>query len=122
MKLAAKLTVGLASLAVLALALDGWIQQQHRADLLALDAEKNWRFGQVLQANVETLWRQEGAETAERLVESTNGATPYREILFEWMSELPPDVQQELPMRRETGDLAWRFLPDGSGSQTRYIY
>jgi two-component system, NtrC family, sensor kinase len=122
MKLAAKLTIGLASLAVLALAIDGWIQQHHRADLLALDAEKDRRFGQVLQANVETLWKQDGPEVAERLVESTNKATPHREILFEWASELPPDVQTELPMRRESGDVAWRFLPDGTGSQMRYIY
>jgi two-component system, NtrC family, sensor kinase len=122
MKLAAKLTVGLASLAVLALAVDGWIQQQHRSDLLSLDAEKDWRFAQILQANVETLWKQDGPEVAERLVESTNKATPHREILFAWASELPPDVQTELPMRRESGDVAWRFLPDGNGSQMRYIY
>src|SRR5262245_30079153 len=122
MKLAAKITVGLASVAVLALALDGWIQQQHRNDLLALDAEKDWRFAQVLQANVETLWRQDGPEVAERLVESTNNAIPQREILFVWTSELPPDLQQELPMRRQTGDVAWRFLPDDKGSQMRYIY
>jgi len=122
MKLAAKITVGLAGLAVLALALDGWIQQQHRAELVSLDAEKNWRVAQILQANVETLWKQDGPEVAERLVESTNDATPHREILFAWTSELPPDLQQELPMRRETGDIAWRFLPDGKGSQMRYIY
>src|SRR4030095_15980215 len=98
MKLAAKLTIGLASLAVLALTLDGWIQQQHRSDLLSLDAEKDWRFAQILQANAETLWKQDGPEVAERLIESTNDATPHREILFAWASELPPDVQTELPM------------------------
>jgi two-component system NtrC family sensor kinase len=122
MKLAAKITVGLAGLAVLALALDGWIQQQHRAELLTLDAEKDWRVAQILQANVETLWKQDGPEVAERLVESTNDATPHREIFFAWTSELPSDLQQELPMRRQTGDIAWRFLPDGKGSQMRYIY
>ena len=122
MKLAAKLTVGLAGLAVLALVLDGWMQQQHRGDLLALDAEKDWRFGQILQANVETLWREAGPAVAERLVESTNNATPHREILFQWLAELPADVQTELPMRRMTGDMAWRYLPDASGSQMRVIY
>src|SRR4029453_13571924 len=35
---------------------------------------------------------------------------------------LPPDIQQELPTRRQSGDVAWRFLPDGTGSQMRYIY
>jgi two-component system, NtrC family, sensor kinase len=122
MKLAAKLTVGVAGLAVLALALDGWMQQRRRADLLAFDAEKNWHFGQILQANVETMWRDEGAEVAERLVESTNEATPQREILFQWLDELPADVQAELPMRRLTGDVAWRFLPDSTGSQSRFVY
>src|SRR4029453_17522824 len=121
MKLAAKLTIGFAGLAVLALALDGWMQQRHRDDLLALDAEKDWRFGQVLQANVETMWREEGPEVAELLVESTNNATPQRAILFQWLGELPGDLQVELPVRRLTGDVAWRFLPD-AGSEMRYVY
>src|SRR4029453_16083810 len=106
MKLAAKLTIGFAGLAVLALAFDGWMQQRHRDDLLALDAEKDWRFGQVLQANGETMWRAGGPEVAERRVESTNEATPHREILFQWIGELPGDLQLELPARRLTGDVA----------------
>src|SRR5262245_34844075 len=122
MKLAAKLTVGLAGLAVLALALDGWMQQRRRADLLAFDAERNWRFAQVLQANVETMWREEGPEVAERLVESTNDVTPRWEMQWQWLDELPPDLQAELPMRRSTGDVAWRFIPDSSGSQSRFVY
>ena len=122
MKLAAKLTVGLAGLAILALALDGWMQQRRRADLLAFDAERNWRFAQVLQANVETMWREEGPEVAERLVESTNDVTPRWEMQWQWLDELPPDVQAELPMRRSTGDVAWRFIPDSSGSQSRFVY
>jgi signal transduction histidine kinase len=122
MKLAAKLTIGFAGLAVLALAFDGWMQQRHRDDLLALDAEKDWRFGQVLQANVETMWRAEGPEVAELLVESTNEATPHREILFQWIGELPGDLQLELPARRLTGDVAWRYIPDANGSEMRYVY
>jgi two-component system, NtrC family, sensor kinase len=122
MRLAAKLTIGVAALTVLALALDGWMQQQHRDDLLALDAEKDWRFAQILQVNVETMWRENGPGVAERLVESTNKATPHREILFQWIGELPADVQVELPMRRLTGDVAWRYLPDATGSEMRYIY
>lgn len=122
MKLAAKIAVGLAGLAVLALAIDGWLQQNRRADLVAMDAEKDWRFGRILQANVETMWVEQGTEVAERLVESTNQATPNREILFKPMGELPPDVQAELPMKRMADDVAWRFVPDASGSEMRYIY
>src|SRR5262245_9022935 len=122
MKLAAKIAIGLASLAVLALAIDAWMQQSRRAELLALDVEKDWRFGRILQANVETLWREHGPEVAERLVESTNQATPQRDILFRHMNELPPDLQEELSMKRLADDVAWRYVPDQSGSEMRYIY
>src|SRR5262249_29333989 len=122
MKLAAKLTLGLASLAVLAIATDAWMDQRRRAGLLALGTEKNWRFARVLQANVETLWEENGPGVAERLVESTNDAIPQREILFKWLSELPVDLQQELPAKRTSGDVAWRYLPDPSGSEMRYVY
>jgi two-component system, NtrC family, sensor kinase len=122
MKLAAKLTLSLAGLAVLAIAADAWMDQRRRADLLALDTEKNWRFARVLQANVETLWREDGPEVAERLVESTNDAIPQREILFKWLRELPEDLQAELPAKRLGGDVAWRYLPGGSGSEMRYVY
>lgn len=122
MKLAAKLTLGLASVAVLAIVADAWMDQRRRADLLALDTEKNWRFARVLQANVETLWQEDGAEVAKRLVESTNEAIPTREILFRWLRELPADLQVELPAKRASGDVAWRYLPDSSGSETRYVY
>lgn len=122
MKLAAKIAVGLASLAVFALAIDGWMQQSRRGELLALDVEKDWRFGRILQANVETLWRENDTVVAERLVESTNEATPHRQILFRQLSELPPDLQVELPAKRMADDVAWRFLPDASGSEVRYIY
>src|SRR5262249_195406 len=122
MKLAAKLTLGLASVAVLAIAADAWMDQRRRADLLALDTAKNWRFARVLQANLETLWEENGREVAERLVESTNDAIPQREILFKWLSELPVDLQQELPAKRVSGDVAWRYLPDAAGSEMRYVY
>src|SRR4030095_8182975 len=122
MKLAASLTSGFARLAVLALAFDGWMQQRHRDDLLALDAEKDWRFGQVLQANVETMGRAEGPEGGELLGEATNEATPHREILFQWIGELPGDLQLELPVRRLTGDVAWRYIPDANGSEMSYVY
>jgi len=122
MKLAAKLTLGLATVAVLAIAADAWMDQRRRADLLALDTEKNWQFARVLQANIETLWEENGPGVAERLVESTNEAIPHREILFKWLSELPVDLQQELPAKRMSGDVAWRYLPDGAGSEMRYVY
>src|SRR5262249_35306708 len=122
MKLPANSTLGLAGLAVLAIVADAWMDQHRRADLVALDTEKNWRFARVLQANVETLWEENGPDVAERLVESTNDAIPQREILFKWLSELPLDLQQELPAKRVSGDVAWRYLPDGSGSEMRYVY
>jgi two-component system, NtrC family, sensor kinase len=123
MKLAAKLTLSLASVAVLAIAADAWMDQRRRADLLALDTEKNWRFARVLQANVETLWDENGPEVAERLVESTNEAIPQRDILFKWLSEFPADLQLELPVKRMSEDVAWRYVPDEkSGSETRYVY
>src|SRR5262245_10441652 len=122
MKLAAKLTLSLATLVVIGLAVDAWMDQRRRADLLAMDVEKDWRFGRVLQANVETLWREEGPEVAERLVESTNEAIPSREILFKWLKDLPRDRQEELPAKRLRDDVAWRYQPDPNGSEMRYIY
>jgi two-component system NtrC family sensor kinase len=122
MRLAAKLTLSLASLAVLAIATDAWMEQRRRADLLAMDTDKDWRVARVLQANVETLWQEDGPVVAERLVESTNGATPNREIEFKWLRELPEDLQVELPAKRLRGDIAWRYLPGPTGSEMRYIY
>src|SRR5262245_17555259 len=122
MRLAARITAGLAGLAVLALAVDGWMEQSRRADLLAIGMDKEWRVARVIQANVETLWAEEGAAVAERLVESTNQATPHREILFRWLADLPPDLQAELPAARLREDLAWRYLPGPSGSEMRYTY
>ncbi len=122
MKLAAKIAAGLAALAVLGFALDGWMQQRRRADLLAIGLEKDWRFARILQANTETLWGEHGPEVAERLIESTNQATPQREIHFAPIAELPADLQAELAVKRTQDDVAWRYLPDGSGSETRYVY
>ena len=123
MKLAAKLTLSLAGLAVLAIGVDALMEQRQRAALIALGVQKDWRFAQVLQANVETLWREDGPDVAERLVKSTNDAIPQRDIYFEWLRDMPPDLQAELPGSRLRGDVAWRYLPDGeSGSQMRWVY
>jgi two-component system NtrC family sensor kinase len=122
MKLAVKLTIAVASLTILGFAVDGWMEQRRRADLLAMDAEKDWRFGRVLEANAEMMWREHGQRVAEHLIESTNDATPRREILFVWLRELPPDLRAELPMRHDRGDIAWRYVPDASGSEMRYVY
>jgi len=122
MKLAAKLTLSLASLAVLAIVADAWMEQRRRADLLAMDTAKDWRVARLLQANVETLWQENGPEVAERLVESTNEAIPQREILFKWLYELPEDLRLELPVKRLEGNVAWRYLPGPAGSEMRYVY
>jgi two-component system, NtrC family, sensor kinase len=122
MRLAAKLTLSLASLAVLAILADAWMEQRRRADLLAMDTAKDWRVARLLQANVETLWQENGPAVAERLVESTNEAIPQREILFKWLRELPEDLQVELPAKRLQGDVAWRYLPGPAGSEMRYVY
>ena len=45
MRLAAKLTLSLASLAVLAILTEAWMEQRRRADLLAMDTAKDWRVG-----------------------------------------------------------------------------
>ena len=122
MRLAAKLTLSLASLAVLAILADAWMEQRRRADLLAMDTAKDWRVARLLQANVETLWQENGPVVAERLVESTNEAIPQREILFKWLRELPEDLQVELPAKRLQGDIAWRYLPGPAGTEMRYVY
>ncbi len=122
MKLAAKLTLAVAGVAVFALALDSWMDQRRRADLLAMDVEKDWRMGRILQANVETLWRAQGLETARLLVESTDRAVPTRMIHFVVLADLPPDLQQELPASRQRQDVAWRYRPDETGSEMRFVY
>jgi signal transduction histidine kinase len=97
------------------------MEQNRRADLLSMGMEKRWRRPDH-RANVETMWAEQGAAVAERLVESTNQATPYREIVFRWLDDLPADLQAELPTARLREDLAWRYLPDPSGSEMRYSY
>jgi two-component system NtrC family sensor kinase len=122
MRLAAKLTIAVASLAVLGFALDGWMEQRRRADLLAMDAAKNWQFARVLRVNVEAMWREHGQQVAEHLVESTNGVTPHRDIYFAWLAELPREVQDELPMRHDRDDIAWRYVRDKDGAEIRIVY
>jgi signal transduction histidine kinase len=123
MKLAAKMTASVAGLALLALAGDAWLDQRQRADFLQMDVLKDWRMGRVLQANVETLWRVRDEEHARLVVETTNEALPHRMIEFVPVEKLEPaDLRDELPWTRQREDMAWRYLPDDSGSEIRYLY
>ncbi len=123
MKLAAKIAASLAGLALLAMAGEALVDQRRRADLLEMDTLKDWRMGRVLQANVETLWRVGGEQNARLVVETTDRALPTRMIHFVPLAEITPvDLRDELPWTRLREDVAWRHLPDGTGSEMRYLY
>lgn len=123
MKLAAKMAASVAGLALLAMAGEALLDQRRRADLLEMDTLKDWRMGRVLQANVETLWRVGGEQSARLVVETTDRALPNRMIRFVALAEIEPvDLRDELPWTRQREDIAWRYLPDGAGSEMRYLY
>ena len=123
MKLVAKVAASVASLALLAMAGDAWLDQRQRVDLLQMDVLKDWRVGRVLQANVEALWRKGGEEDARLVVETTDKAVPNRMIQYVPLDELEPaDLRLELPWTRRREDVAWRYLADGNGDEMRYLY
>jgi two-component system, NtrC family, sensor kinase len=128
MKLAAKLLLSLAGLALVAIAVTGWVEHQRRAELLALDIDQDQRVGRVLQESISALCADAGVDVCRRLVESINQATPRRSILWIWLRDIPDaqlrhdieavDMNDPDPGRR----VVWRILKDEQGVDVRYLY
>ena len=89
MKLAAKLLLSLAGLALVAIAVMGWVEHRRRAELLALDIDQDQRVGHVLQESISALCEDAGVDVCQRLVESINQATPRRSIQWIWLRDIP---------------------------------
>jgi signal transduction histidine kinase len=128
MKLAAKLLLSLAGLALVAIAVTGWVEHQRRAELLALDIDQDQRIGHVLQESISALCADAGVEVCQRLVESVNEATPRRSIQWLWLGDIAdPELRREIeavdrndpdPGRR----VVWRIRTGEPGKDVRYLY
>ena len=128
MKLAAKLLLSLAGLALVAIAVTGWVEHQRRAELLALDIDQDQRIGYVLQESISALCADAGVEVCQRLLESINEATPRRSIQWLWLGDIAdPELRREIeavdqndpdPGRR----VVWRIRTGEPGKDVRYLY
>jgi two-component system, NtrC family, sensor kinase len=128
MKLAAKLLLSLAGLALVAIAVTGWVEHRRRAELLALDIDQDQRVSHVLQESISALCADAGVDVCQRLVESINQATPRRNIQWIWLRDIPDtnlrrdieavDMSDPDPGRR----VVWRIQKEQPGTDVRYLY
>ena len=127
MKLAAKLLLSLAGLALVAIAVMGWVEHRRRAELLALDIDQDQRVGHVLQESISALCGDAGVDVCQRLVESINEAAPLRDIQWLWLRDISdPDLQRDIeavnlndpdPGRR----VVWRIRTQANGLTSSLI-
>src|SRR5262249_50500418 len=128
MKLAAKLLLSLAGLALVAIAVTGWVEHQRRAELLALDIDQDQRAGHVLQESISALCADAGIDVCQRLVESINEATPRRSIQWLWLRDIPDaDLRHDLEaVNLNDPDLGrravWRTPQEAPETEVRYLY
>jgi signal transduction histidine kinase len=128
MKLAAKLLLSLAGLALVAIAAMGWVEHQRRAELLALDIDQDQRVGHVLQESISALCADAGIDVCRGFIESLNAATPLRDVQWLWLRDISdPELRHDI----ETVDLTdpdsgrrvvWRTRTEARGVNVRYLY
>src|SRR5262249_46736502 len=128
MKLAAKLLLSLAGLALVAIAAMGWVEHRRRAELLALDIDQDQRVGHVLQESISALCADAGIDVCRGFVESLNAATPLRDVQWLWLRDISdPELRHDI----ETVDLTdpdsgrrvvWRTRTEARGVDVRYLY
>jgi two-component system, NtrC family, sensor kinase len=128
MKLAAKLLLSLAGLALVAIAVTGWVEHQRRAELLALDIDQDQRVSHVLQESISALCADAGVDVCQRLVESINQAAPRRNIQWIWLRDIPDtnlrrDIEAVDMSDPDRGRrIVWRIQREQSGTDVRYLY
>jgi signal transduction histidine kinase len=128
MKLAAKLLLSLVGLALVAIAVTGWVEHQRRAELLALDIDQDQRVGHVLQESISALCEDAGVGVCQRLVQSINQATPRRSIQWVWVRDIPDaqlrhDIEAVDMNAHDLGRrVVWRTRREDQGTDVRYLY
>ncbi len=128
MKLAAKLLLSLAGLALVAIAITGWVEHRRRAELLALDIDQDQRIGHVLQESISALCADAGVDVCRGFVESLNEAAPLRDVQWLWLRdisdpELRHDIEAVDPHDPDLGRrVVWRIRTEEPGKEVRYLY
>ena len=128
MKLAAKLLLSLAGLALVAIAVTGWVEHHRRAELLALDIDQDQRVGHVLQESISALCGDAGVDVCQRLVESINEAAPLRDIQWVWLRDISdPELRRDIEaVNLNDPDLGrrvvWRTGTQANGTDVRSLY
>src|SRR5262249_30577932 len=128
MKLAAKLLLSLAGLALVAIAVMGWVEHRRRAELLALDIDQDQRVSHVLQESISALCADAGVDVCQRLVESINEAAPLRDIQWVWLRDISdPELRRDIEaVNLNDPDLGrrvvWRTRTQPDGPDVRSLY
>ena len=128
MKLAAKLLLSLAGLALVAIAVMGWVEHRRRAELLALDIDQDQRVSHVLQESISALCEDAGVDVCQRLVESINEAAPLRDIQWVWLRDISdPELRRDIEaVNLNDPDLGrrvvWRIRTQANGPDVRSLY